>query len=91
MTYKFMWVGFDGWVDANVIALSYKEEVKINGKPMKGVRGFVRGDIVEFSDEGLAKMLSCNGNWTSASKTTPSQPKPNIINKNKEDKKEDDK
>ena len=30
MTYKFMWVGFDGFVDANVIGLSTKEEVKLN-------------------------------------------------------------
>ena len=84
MTYKFMWVGFDGFVDANVIGLSTKEEVKFNGKPMNGVRAFVRGDVVEFSNKGVATMLSCNGNWISV-KNTPKPSKPTV----KQDKKED--
>lgn len=84
MTYKYMWVGFDGFVDANVIGLSYKEDVKINGKPMKGTKAFMKGDVVEFSNSGVAKMLSCNGNWTSVNNTS----KPTVNKNNKKDEKE---
>lgn len=85
MTYKFMWVGFNGFVDANVIGLSTKEEVKLNGKPMQGVKGFMKGDVVEFSNKGVATMLACNGNWISA-KNTSKPVKPTV----KQDKKQDE-
>lgn len=86
--YKFKWVGLDGFVDANVIGLASIETVKKNGKPMKRARAFKRGDIVELTNDDVAKMLSCNGNWIPVQDNKPKTvPK---IQKKEEDKKESD-
>lgn len=62
--FKYRWIGHNGFIDANISGLKMAgEDVKLNGKPLEIRKTYHNGDIVEFDNKGVAKMLDANGNW----------------------------
>lgn len=62
--YSYIWVGANGFIDANVSALHMRgENVTCNGKELDNRKPYQSGDIIEFDDDVLASMLDTNANW----------------------------
>lgn len=74
--FKYKWVGANGFIDANVSGLKMMgKDVKCNGKPLQIRTPYIRGDVIEFDSEPVAKMLDTNGNWVRVGSSTASKPR----------------